>query len=62
MSHCDTVADSNGREYNRHTACHGHTHLDCFGDLVQIHMTGYYLIKGRHDTYHRPLSFFLCKT
>ena len=38
MSHGDSIADCNRREYNRHTAGLGYAKLHSLHDLVQIHM------------------------
>ena len=60
MAHGDTVADCDRGEHDGHTACHGDTHLDSLGDLVQVHVAGNDLIIGTDDTDHGTSSLFLC--
>ena len=60
MAHGDTVAHRDGGEHDGHTACHGDTHLDSLGDLVQVHVAGNDLIIGTDDTDHGTSSLFLC--
>ena len=62
MAHGNTVTDCDCREHNRHTARHGNAHLDCLGDLIQVHMAGNDLIIGTDNTDHRTSSLFLCIT
>ena len=59
MAHGNTVTDRDRGEHDRHAACHGDTHLDCLGNLVQIHMTGNDLVVGTDDTDHGTSSLFL---
>ena len=59
MSHGDAVADRNRRNHDRCPACHRDSHLDCFRDLIQIHMPRHDLVVGADHTYQGPLQFFL---
>ena len=58
MAHCDTIAYSDRRELNRHSACFCHTKLCSLCQFVQIHMTRNDLIVSVYDTDHRFLHFF----
>ena len=62
MSHGNTVTYSNGGEYHRHTSGHGYAHFYSFGDLIQIHVSGYDLIEGADDTDHGASSLFFGKS
>ena len=57
-----TEPDSDGRENDGGAACHGDAHLDCLGDLIQIHMTGNDFVMGADDADERTAHFFLCQT
>ena len=56
MTHSDTVAYSDRRENNGHSACHGDAEFDGFRDLIEVHMTGNDLVVGADDTDHRAPS------
>ena len=51
MSHCNTVTDSDCREYNWCTASHCNALFHSCNNLVKIHMTRYDLIIGTYNTY-----------
>ena len=59
MPHGNTVADRNGRELNRRTACHPDASLYGLSDLVPIHMTGNDLIIGADHAYQRAVRLLL---
>ena len=44
MSHSNTVAYCDRREYNRCAACHSDTDTDSLNDLVNVGMSGYDLV------------------
>ena len=50
VSHCDTVTDSDRREYDRCTASHCNTLFYGCYDLVKVHMARYDLIVGTYDS------------
>ena len=59
MPHSNTVTYRDGRDNDRSAACHGNSHLDCFSDLVKIHMSGYDFIVGADHTDQRSVKLFL---
>ena len=59
MTHGDTVADADGREFNRCTAGSGNAELDCFGNIAQMDMAGNDFIEGITDTDQRFLQIFI---
>ena len=50
MTHGNTVADCDRREYYRCTACHGNTLFYCIDDFIQVHMTRNDFIIRTYDT------------
>ena len=50
VSHCDTVTDSDRREYDRCTASHCNPLFYGCYDLVKVHMARYDLIVGTYDS------------
>ena len=49
MTHGDAVADSDRGDQHRKAARLGHAQLDCFGDLVEVHMPGNdFIIRADH--------------
>ena len=59
MTHGDTVADADGREFNRRTASSGNAEFDGFGNIAQVDMAGNDFIKGITDTDQRLLQIFI---
>ena len=57
VTHSDTVANSDSREYDRSTAAHSYTQLNGFNQLVDVHVSGNDLIVGRNDTNEWTLHF-----
>ena len=39
MSHCNAVADADGRNHDWCASCHSDTSLNSFGNLVKMHVT-----------------------
>ena len=62
MSHRNTVADCNRREYHRHAACLRHTKLHGIDNLIQIHMPRYDLIVRADNADHRLVHFLFRKS
>ena len=58
MAHGNTVADSNGRENDRGTACHGNAKLNGFRDLIQVHVPRNDLVIRTDNTDERTGSLF----
>ena len=50
MSHGDTVANGDSREYNGVAACHCNACLNGVNDFVYVHMTGYNLVIRAYNT------------
>ena len=60
MSHCNSVADCDRREYNRSSACHGNSLLNGCHDFIQIHMSGYNFIIRADNSHQRSFHFLFC--
>ncbi len=61
MSHGDSVAYRDRREYDGRPACHGDSLLYCIYNLIQIHVSRNDLIIRTDDPYQRTVHLFLCK-
>ncbi len=61
MTHGDSIADCDGREHNRCSACHGNSLFYRIDYLVQIHVARNYLIIGAYDPNQRTLHLLRCK-
>ena len=60
MSHRDTIADCDCREYNRGTSSHRNAELDRFCNFIQVHMSGHDFVIGVYNTDQRSVLFLLC--
>ena len=61
VSHCDTVADSNRRNHDWHSAGLGYSELYCLRDFIEIHMARDDFTVGAHDADERLLHFLFRK-
>lgn len=59
MAHGNAVTDGDGRKFNGHAACFGHTHLHSIGNFPQVHMAGYDFVEGIDNANHGTLQFFI---
>ena len=62
MSHSNSITYRNGREHNRCSSCHCHTHFYRIGNLIKIHMSRYNFIIRADDAHQRFFQFFVCKS
>ena len=62
VSHRNSVADRDRREYHRHAACLRNAKLYRVDNLIQIHMTGNNLVVGAHNADHRLVHLLLGKS
>ena len=59
MSHGDTVTDTDGREFDRSSACHAYTGLYGFCNAVKFNVTWNKFVLCADDTNHRLVKFFI---
>ena len=59
MTHCNAVAYSDRGNQHRESAGLGYAQLDCFGDLVEVHMPGNDFIVGTDHCNERLFHLFL---
>ena len=62
MSHCDTVADGDGVEFERYTACLSNGVFDDGGDFIQVYVSGYDVAVTVGDADEGLADVFVFKT